>query len=146
MLTASVGSNLKAKFGNIRAFTVGNETIWAGATVVLRSDGLAYPAAEDTTDTDKQLVVGWALEKGVAGTGATIRVRSDGQLLRKFPGVTQAAIGRLALIKDDETVHTFAAGAGTVVCGRITSIYTEGLEVFVDFTDKPARIANSLYD
>jgi hypothetical protein len=144
MLTANIGSNLKAKFGNIRAYTVGSETIWGGGTVVLRSDGLAYPGVEDDTDTYKQLVVGWALEKGIPG--ATIRVRSDGQLLRRFPGVTTAAIGKLALIKDDETVHTYAANVGKVVCGRITSILTEGLEVFVDFSDRPSRVASNLYE
>ncbi len=144
MLSASIGSNLKAKFGNIRLFTVGSVKIWSGATVVLRlTDGLAYPATEDVPDTNKQLVVGWALEKGEPG--ATVRVRSDGALARQFPGVTTADIGRLALVKDDETVHTYSADAGKIVCGRITSIAVEGTEVFVDFTDRPLRVANSLY-
>ena len=70
----------------------------------------------------------------------------DGQLLRRFPGVTTDAIGKLALIKDDETVHTYAANVGKVVCGRITSILTEGLEVFVDFSDRPSRVASNLYE
>src|SRR4051812_5485665 len=123
MLTDNLGTNLAAKFGNIRAYTVGaGVTIYRGATVVVRlTDGLAYPAVEDTTDTYKQLVVGWAQEVGTAGK--TIRVRSDGALARKFPGVTIADIGKLALIKDDETVHTYASNAGKVVCGRITSIH-----------------------
>lgn len=144
MLTENIGSNLSAKFGNIRELKVGSQKIWRGATVVIRqTDGLAYPAAEDTTDTNKQIVVGWALEVGEIG--GTVRVRSDGALKRHFPGCTQADIGRLALVKDDETVHTYSADAGKIVSGRITSIATEGLEVYVDFTDKPHRIADSLY-
>ena len=112
-LTADLGSTLTAKYGNIRSFTCG-AAIYRGATVALRlTDNMAYPAVEDTTDMYKQLIVGWALEKGVAGK--SIRVRSDGALVRQFPGVDSSSIGKLSLIKDDETVHTYSSNAGKVV-------------------------------
>jgi hypothetical protein len=145
-LTEGVGSNLKAKFGAIRTYTVGatSGAIYEGATVVLRQDGYAYPAAEDTADANKQLVVGWALESAAAGE--TVRVRRDGTLSRLFPGVDQSAIGKLALVKDDETVHTYSVLIGKIIAGRIASIDVEGESVYVDFTDRPARIAASLND
>ncbi len=149
-LTNHIGSNEAGKFGAIRTYTVGasSGTIWRGATVVLRlTDGFVYPGVEDLTDAYKQLVVGWALEKGTPDN--KIRVRADGQYFRNFPYVTQADVGRLALLKDDETVHTYSSGAGKVVVGRIASIKTDSLEVFVDFTDRPMRVvptdADSLY-
>lgn len=147
MLSKNLGSNLAAKFGDIRQYLVGNVKIWRGATVVLRLlDGLAYPAQEDVSDSLKQLVVGFALEEGTPASGATVRVRRDAQLARDFPGVTQDAIGKLALVKDDQSVQTYGDAFGKTVCGRITSIQVEGLSVFVDFKDIPMRTVTNAYN
>ncbi len=144
-LSANIGSTFAAKFGTIQTYTAG-ASIYRGATVVIRqTDGLAYPAVEDIADTFKQLVVGYAQE--AAETAASIRVRMDGKLRRVFSGGGEPAdyIGRLACVKDDESVQIYDAGTGKTVAGRITEKIS-ATAVYVDFTDRPIRLATSAND
>lgn len=147
-LTAPIGGSQGAKFGDIRGYTMGNQQIWNGALVVVRLvDGLAYPAVEDIGDELKQVVIGWALEsKAPSSPPGIVRVRADGQYKLKFPGVDSTAIGKLALVFDDETVQLYDADHGATVVGRITAIATIGLEVFVDLRNSPSRLADGIYD
>lgn len=142
-LTQNIGSTFAAKFGTIQKYVAG-AAIFRGATVAIRQgDGLAYPATDDTSDTYKQLVVGYAME--AAAIGASIRVRQDGKLKRKISGSPAVVVGRLACIKDDETVQLYGALSCKVVVGRITEA-VGSIEVFVDFTNRPARLASSAND
>lgn len=145
-LTKNIGSNLAAKYGYIQTYVAG-EAIFRGALVVLRfttADDKVYAAADDIDDSDKQLVLGFAMEAAVAD--APIRVRQDGKFRLKFPGgVPSSVIGRLACIKSDEDVQLWSAGSTCkVVVGRITEKSTT--QVFVDLGDRPARLATSLAD
>lgn len=147
-LTANMGSNLAAKFGYIQTYSAGGQ-IWRGGLVVLRlaaapngSDDKVYAAIEDTADTYKQLVLGFAMEAAV--TDAAVRVRQDGKYKLLFPGLDPAdsVIGRLACIKDDNSVQLYGAGTGKVVVGRITEKTLTA--VFVDLADRPLRLATLL--
>jgi len=143
-LTQNIGSNLAAKFGFIQSYVAGG-AIFRGATVALRlavGDDKVYPAVDDPTDTYGQLVVGFAME-AAAGDGSTIRVRQDGKLKRKFPSMPSSVIGRLACIKDDESVQLYGSGTCKVVVGRITE-KASSTDVYVDFLDRPLRLATSL--
>lgn len=145
-LTANLGSNLAAKFGRIQAYTAG-AAIYRGATVALRlnlSDDKVYPAIDDPTDAQKQLVLGFAME-AASTDGDSIRIRQDGKLKRSFPNIPASVIGRLACIKDDQSVQLYTAGSTCkVVVGRITE--KAATHVFVDLTDRPVRLATSLTD
>lgn len=142
-LSANMGSNLQAKFGNIQLYDAGG-TIWRGGLVVLNLvDGKAY-AATDTVDNGnvtRLLVVGWAQEKAVAD--GEIRVRQDGKLKLKWQGSsTGKKAGRLACVYDDATVQM--ASSGKIVVGRITEV--SSTYVYVDLEDQPVRIATGSYD
>lgn len=145
-LTANMGSNLAAKFGYIQAYTAG-AAIYRGATVVLRlslTGDKVYMASNDTSDTYKELVVGWAME-AAAADGDTIRVRQDGKLKRKFPSMPTSIIGRLACVLDNESVQLYGVGTCKTVVGRITE-KANSTEVFVNLADRPLRVATSLVD
>jgi len=144
-LTANTGSNLQAKFGYIQTYTAGG-VIWRGGLVVLRlttADDKVYTAVDDPLDVRKQFVLGFALEAAVAN--AAVRIRQDGKLRLKFPSIPTSVIGRLACIKDDESVQLWSAGSTCkVVVGRITE--KSSTHAFVDLGDRPARLATSLTD
>ena len=145
-LTANMGSNLAAKFGYIQTYTAGGE-IWRGGLVVLRladtTDDKVYAAEDDADDSLKQLVLGFAMEAAVAD--ASIRVRQDGKYRLAFPSIPASVIGRLACIKDDNNVQLWNAGSTCkVVVGRVTE--KSSTHVFVDLSDRPARLATSLAD
>lgn len=145
-LTGNIGSNLAAKYGYIQQYTAG-AAIFRGATVALRlatADDKVYAAVDDTTDTYKQLVVGFAME--AAAANAAIRVRQDGKLKRQFPSMPASIIGRLGCIKDDQSVQLWSAGSTCkAVVGRISEKIST-TEVYVDLADRPARLATKLTD
>jgi len=152
MFTENLGSMLAAKYGTIQSYQVGAGVhIYIGATVVVRlTTGYAHQAIDDTADMYKQVVVGHAAEEidnsaGIAGA-LNVRVRIDGKLKRSFPGAAQADIGKLACVKDDETIQLYGAGTTKAVVGRITEVADLGSSVYVNFADRPARLATSLYD
>ncbi|KKL87908.1 hypothetical protein LCGC14_1930000 [marine sediment metagenome] len=146
-LTGNLGSNLAVKFGFIQTYIAGG-AIYRGATVVLRlatADDKVYAAVDDTADVYKQLVVGWAMEETTAD-GDTIRIRADGKMKRDFPSMPASVIGRLACIKDDESVQLWSAGSTCkAVVGRITE-KPSSTTVYVNFLDRPVRLATSLTD
>jgi len=161
-LAANIGSNFAAKFGQIQAYPVAlGVTIYRGATVVIHgagdSEGYAGPATDDTADTLKQIVVGIAEEKKDNSASAvngqdsdgktiTVRVRQDGKVKRKFPSNLPACVGKLACVKDDETVQLYVDGTEcNTVVGRITE-QSGSQNVFVNFDDRPMRLATGLND
>lgn len=151
-LTANLGSTHGAKFGTIQTYKVAaGEHIYRYATVVIKqSDGYLYAAVEDTSDAEKQIVVGFSLEEGDNSSGIngakSVRARLEGRLRRNFDGsATQADIGSLACIKDDQTVQRYGALTGKIVLGRISEVI-DGNTVFVNLLDKPLRLATSAND
>jgi len=146
-LTANMGSNLAAKFGAIQTYTAG-AAIYRGALVVLRlatADDKVYAAANDTTDVLKQFVLGWAME-AAAADGDSIRIRQDGKFKLQFPSMPASVIGRLACVLDDNSVQLWSAGSTCkAIVGRITQ-KPSTTEVFVNLSDRPARLATSLID
>ena len=105
---------------------------------------LLIPIVDGKTDAYKQLVLGFAME-AAAADGAAIRVRQDGKLRLQFPSIPASVIGRLACIKDDESVQLWTAGSTCkAVVGRITEKTTT--TVYVDLSARPARLATSLTD
>ncbi len=145
-LTKNLGSSLAVKFGTIHTYIAGGQ-IWMGAIVVLRlatADDKVYAAVDDVSDTYQQLVVGFAQEAAV--DGGAIRVRRDGKLKCKFPSMPSSIIGRLACIKDDESVQLWSSGSTCkIVVGRISE-RASSTDVYVDLTDRPLRLATSLID
>jgi len=140
-LTANMGTNLAAKFGNIQTYTAG-AAIYRGATVALKlTDGKVYPAEADSDDSEKYLVVGFAME-AAAVDGDEIRVRQDGKLKRGLQGV--AVAGKLACVYDDETVQVYDS-THKIIVGRINELIGS-TGVYVDLEDRPARLASSEYD
>jgi len=156
MLTANQGSLLASKAGTIKALLVApNVHIYTGALIVIRqTTGFAYPAMDDTSDTYKQVVYGYALEEVNTlpsqefPTGCTtreVRVRRDVRKRTLFLGTpTQTCIGKLALVKADDTVQLFASGQCKIVVGRIDEIDADS--VYVDLADRPYRISTDAND
>lgn len=143
-LTQSMGSRFEAKFGSIQTYIAGG-AIFYGATVVIRlndTNEYVYAAVDDPTDAYKQLVVGWATESAVLGD--RIRIRREGKIKRSIPYMPSVVVGRLACIKDDENVQLYGSSTCRVVVGRITEKTADA--VFVDFLDRPVRLATSLLE
>lgn len=159
-LSANVTSaKAQAKYGSIQTYRVAEDsgTIYRGAIVVVRladaTDAYAgvytlyrgvWPAILDATDAQKQFVLGIAQEKKTADN--LIRIRQDGKIRLAISNADRTMVGKLACITDDETVQLYtASGASNVVVGRISEII-DTTAVFVDFTDRPVRVATGAYD
>jgi len=145
-LTEDLGSLFQVKFGTLQVYTAG-ATIYRGATIALRlATGLVYPAIlNDSPDADlNQLIVGYSRSGAIAA--ASLTVQREGRVIRNFTGGTPL-VGTLACVYDDETVQAYRAtvGAMNVVVGRITEVL-DATRVYVDFGDRPKRIATSIYD
>ena len=70
----------------------------------------------------------------------------EGRVRRQYAGTaTQAQVGKLACIKDDQTVQLYGALTTKVVVGRITEIFSTS-EVYVDLMQFPARLATDAND
>ena len=151
VLSADIGSKLAVKFGEIQTYKMGVDIIYRGAICCVRqTDGYLYPAVDDTSDTNKQVFAGVAQE-GIDNSAGSVgdkscRVRQEGRWKFKMAGAAQADVGKLACVKDDETIQLWVSGQTTVIVGRITEIETAGSTVFVDVTDRPQRLATSAND
>ena len=160
-LSANIGSLHAAKYGEIQSYPVAAGVhIYRFATVVIHGagthEGYAAPATADTADTLKQLVVGVAQEERDNSASSTdgldstdkkliVRVRQEGKVRRSFPANTVTCVGKLACVVDDETVQFYDAAKTKVIVGRITERIDEQ-NVFVDFDDRPARLATDVND
>lgn len=151
-LTRNLGSMHGAKYGTIQTYKVAaSQQIYRGAIVVIKqSDGYAYVPDEDTDDSEKQLVVGFAMEEKDNSSGSdgdlSVRVRRDGKMRCTFTGsAVQSDVGILACLVDDQTVQRYGSGTGKIVVGRITERINTS-NVYVDLTDRPKRIAASAND
>jgi hypothetical protein len=145
VLSANGGSNQAAKFGTIQTYIAGAPIFRYALVVVRLGDSKVYPAVEDITDAYKQVVIGFATEQ-VTAANLAIRVRREGHYLLTLAGSPAQAIGRLACIKDDNTVQLWADdGHSYQVVGRITE-KPDAVSVYVDLLDRPQRLATSAYE
>ena len=148
MLAKNQDTILNVRFGSVIELPVGAGChIYRGATIVVRQiSGYAFPAADDTTDAYKQVVVGWAREEVDNSTGSngakTVRIQNDGHQKRSFAGAAQSSVGKLAVIVDDDSVQTYTLGSTAVVVGRITKLAGTNF-VYVNFGDRPIRIVTN---
>jgi len=154
-LSANLGSLLAVKEGDIQAFTLGTGvatagSIWRGGLVAIRlTDGKAYPAVDNIADTYKQFVVGYSLEHPITigdKIPTIVRVRTNGHFRLKIAGVITAAdVGKLACLKDDETVQLYDLAKTKVVVGRIREVI-DTTYVYVDLDIHHSRLATGTYD
>lgn len=100
----------------------GGSVIYKGAIVAIDANGYAIPAS----DAAGLQVAGIAYEKVDNSAGANgakrVRVEFDAEFLMDCASITQAMVGDLMEVVDDQTVDD-AAGAGTVNninLGRLT--------------------------
>ena len=94
--------------------------IYAGALVMLDSNGLLIPGA----DTASCKFAGVALENVLGDGVKTCRVRVEGAFEVTTSGLTQAAVGQLAYLVDDTTVALAAITTNDICCGRIVKFFS----------------------
>lgn len=116
-------------------------TIYAGAMVCLNSSGYAIPAA----DAAGNVLIGVALEQADNAAGSsgdiTVRVRTTGVFDFAASSITQAHVGDVMYVVDDQTVDETSPG-NSVVAGILTKyISTTRGQVKID---KGVRVAASI--
>jgi len=151
-LAANLGSTFKTQFGHIYQLPVKAAVhIYRFAMVTIRlGEGYAQPAADDTDDSTKQLFVGYAMEEidnSDGGNGdLNVRVRMEGRFWAKKTAATQADVGKLAVVLDDQTVQLYqVAGRSNVVVGRIVKVYDTS-SVMIHMMDRPSRVSSGAND
>jgi hypothetical protein len=92
-----------------------NSQIYAGALVMLDSNGLLTPGA----DTASCIFAGLAMENVLGDGTKRCRVRSTGAVKVVTSGLSQAAVGSKAYLVDDQTVALVTTTTNDVLCGRI---------------------------
>jgi hypothetical protein len=104
--------------------------IYAGSLVMLGSDGYAIPGA----DTASAKFVGVALENVLGGAtdGAkSIRVRRKGVFEFAATSITQAMVGDIMYIADDQTFDDAAGPTNDIPCGRLVK-YVSATKGWID--------------
>ena len=115
-------------------FKMGTDIVYQGGLVTaLNSAGLAL-AGQDTAS---HVFLGVAAETVDNSAGATgddapiVEVWTDGIFEFDYASVTQAAVGTLAYILDDQTVAATGSTSNTILAGQV---------VEVDTTNETARV------
>jgi hypothetical protein len=119
MAALTTAYEAKRTVGQQKAYKMAaNTTIYKGALVMVNATGYAVPGA----DTAGGLFVGVAYEtrsNGATAGATVILVEKAGEYLYNFGGTaTQATVGQVVKISDDNTVHTTTANS--VACGYVT--------------------------
>lgn len=105
-----------------------NAIIFAGGMVCANATGFAIPAA-DTAGISRVLGVATASVNNTGGADAAVSVTVEygGQfLLVAAAGITQADVGRLAVVADDQTLTDAAAGTNDIAVGLVREFVTGG--------------------
>jgi hypothetical protein len=98
--------------------------IYAGSLVMVGSDGYAKPGA----DTAGAKFVGVALENVKGGTAdgvVKIRVRRKGVFDFAASSITQAMVGDIMYLVDDQTFDDAAGPTNDVPCGRLVQYVSD---------------------
>ena len=125
--------NTQMKDGEeIPVLVAANAVIYAGALVVANAAGYAAPGSVATTHT----YLGRAEERvdntGGANGAKSVRVRRGKAFLFKNHGadlVTQASLGKVCYIVDDETVALTNGGATRSAAGMVMAVDASGVWV-----------------
>lgn len=150
-LTANSGTTLQGKFGNVQLLQVAAGVhIYRGAIVATIVSGTSEGYATPTADNAAHLVEGWAMEEADNESGIdgakTVRVQTNGNLKINYPNCIQTAVGKLALVLDDETVQLYGTSTNKIVVGRISALAVVGSSVWVNFGMRPKRVSTSATD
>lgn len=125
MAALTADSNRQARgIGKVYRLPVKASTnIYKGAIVAIDAGGFAVAGA----DTAGLQVIGIAMEK-VLNTGADgaafVHVDSDREFLFAASSITQAMLGDLMVIVDDNTVDDAAGATNDIAVGRLTHFVT----------------------
>lgn len=129
--------------GHVYAFTQGSNVIYAGSMVAINTSGKAVPAA----DSASFKVVGRAKatqDNTGSSYSAARTIEVEAGVFRWVNGgsYTDANVGDLAYVSDDQTVFTAASATQDVIAGVIVDVDTSG--VWVDTHDIGSQGAASL--
>jgi len=104
-----------------------NVVIFAGAMVAINAAGFAVPAA-DVAGLSRVVGVAAAKVNNIGGSDGTVDVVVEygGQFLFAVSGITQANVGRLAVVADDQTLTTAATATQDIPIGLIRSLAPTG--------------------
>lgn len=129
MTALSADAQRASREPGIRAYPVeAGEVIYKGAIVALDADGFLIPA----TNTAGLQVVGVAEEKadntGGADGAIDVKVRSDRAFKFTATSITQAMLGDMMYVVDDNTVDDVAGASNAIPVGRLVEFVstTEG--------------------
>jgi hypothetical protein len=104
--------------------------IYAGALVMLGSDGYAIPGA----DTSGAKFVGVALENVAGGASdglKTVRVRREGVFDFAATNMNQAQVGDVMYLVDDQTFSNVGTTTNDIPCGRLVK-YVSATRGWID--------------
>lgn len=130
---ATADRNTPTRNGKVVQLTVDNDAvIYSGCLVNVKSNGEAVDAADTTNHT---ACVGVSLEAvDNSDDGETVDVSRDVVLLANGGSFTNADIGDLVYVKDNQTVTTAGTATADIPAGRLVLVDSAG--VWVDISDK----------
>jgi len=111
-----------------------NAIIWAGGMVCLNATGFAIPAA-DTAGITRVVGVATANVNNTGGADGVVSVTVEyaGQfLLACGASITQADVGRLACVADDQTTQDATAATNDVPVGLVREFVSASIGAWVD--------------
>lgn len=117
-LAAAANRQARGTCKTIRVPVKATTQIWKGAIVALDANGFAIPA----TDTAGLQVAGIAAESKLGGAtdGAVyVQVEYDRAYLFTASSITQAMLGDLMVVVDDNTVDDAAGPTNDIAVGRL---------------------------
>lgn len=132
-LSADRKTTSKGKLRRQEYPVAASQTIYAGALVCIDADGYAIPAADTAGISD---VVGVATAKADNSSGAdgdiNVVVEYGGAFLLDEASVTQADVGRDAVVSDDQTITNAATATNDITVGRILSFDSAASKCWVN--------------
>lgn len=130
---ATADRNTPTRNGKVVQLTVDNDAvIYSGCLVNVTSNGEAVDAADSTNHT---ACVGVALEAvDNSDDGETVNVTRGPVRLANGAAFTNADIGDLCYVEDNQTVTTASEATADIPVGRIILVDSDG--VWVDLSDK----------
>jgi len=130
-MALSADRRTEYKEGVDRVYPVAaNAVIYAGAMVCLDANGYAVPAADTANYKFAGVARGAVDNTGGSNGDKDIVVRWPGVFRFKASSITQAMVGKIMYVVDDETFDD-SAGNNGIVCGRLVE-YVSATEGWLD--------------
>lgn len=118
MTALAAAANRKSKYLELQVYPVNAlSVIHQGALVAIDSDGYARPATDSATDLRVVGVAEESVTGGAADGDVNVRVRSGRAFLFAATSLTQAMVGTLMVVVDDNTVDDVAGATNDVPVG-----------------------------